>query len=194
MEPIGEQVEIVGLRIDASLIRCPGSVRRQELDPKRGGNLARDVILQDEDAADLAVERFRPDVLTIGDADHRSGDADLVSFPLDAAFEDVGNFELLADLAQIFYLAQAEGRDAPRHAQALDLHEGADDLRGDAVREVGLVAVRAEIGERHRQFKRNRQVVFFRARPAVDHDKPPGARADDVGDAPGVGAGDHGPE
>src|SRR5262245_45565781 len=46
---------------------------------------------------------------------------------------------------------------------------------------------RTDFGERHRQVKRDRQVVLLRIGPAVDDHEPPGASAHDVGDAAGVG-------
>src|SRR6184192_717237 len=123
------------------------SLAGQQLGAQRGGNLARDVILEDEDAADFAVERLRPKVVTVGHGKQRSGDADPASLPLDASFEDLAHFELLADVEQILGLSQAERRGASRYAQALDLRQRADDLAGHAVREISLVALRAEVGE-----------------------------------------------
>ena len=92
--------------------------------------------------------------------------ADPVACPAHAPFEHVGHAERLRDVAHILILAlERERRSARDHFQSLDLRQRIDDFFSEAVTEVFVLPVSAQIGKRqHRDRRRriggpNRQVV-----------------------------------
>ncbi len=94
--------------------------------------------------------------------DELHGDAQAVAGLAHAAFEDVSDAEPLADRAHVESdIAELERRGARGDAQAGDAAEGVEDLLGDAVAEVLLVAPGGEVAERQdgdrRRFRGSRR-------------------------------------
>ena len=71
-----------------------------------GGNL----VLNLEDIRHFAVKTLRPQIAAIGNADELHADADPIAGFADTAFEDVGDVERFADLADILLRAAKDER------------------------------------------------------------------------------------
>jgi hypothetical protein len=77
---------------------------------------------------------------------HRNADA--VTGTADTAFEHVRDVQLACDLAELRILAfEGECRVSGGHAQVLDLTQGIQDLLGQAVAEVLVLLISAQVGE-----------------------------------------------
>jgi len=105
--------------------------------------------LQGEQIADVAIEPLGPEVRTGFGIDQLGVDADLRARPLDASFENIAHPQLAADLFGIYWFALvAEGGVAGDHKAAPDARDIGRQVIGNAVGEVFLLRVVAEIGER----------------------------------------------
>src|SRR5262245_1981250 len=74
-------------------------------DAEGGRDLARDFVLDGEDVLHLVLIDLAPEVIAVLGVDELSGDAEAVGGASDAAFEDMSNVELGADLADVGELA-----------------------------------------------------------------------------------------
>src|SRR5262249_41394337 len=108
-----------------------------------------DLVLDGEDVRQLAVVRLRPEVVAVGDVDQLGADPQPVAGLADAALQDGADAELFADLADVLVAAlEGEGGGAGGDVQPLDPGQGADQLLGQAVAEVLVLGVGAEVAER----------------------------------------------
>ena len=110
--------------------------------------LLRDLFLQREDVAVLAVVLLGEDVMAVAHVDEMHADAQPVAVLAHAAAQDVLDAELLAEGAEIVVGAEVEGHGARDHAQLMDARERVDQLLGHPIAEMTLIARGTEIGER----------------------------------------------
>ena len=121
------QIEIVGREVvGGAEVELAFFLRRQ-----RGLQAVRDRVrefgLNLEHITQLAVERARPELLIGARVDEFAGDTQLAGRPSDAAHENVGDVELVADLAGGFFggavVQHGRARDNPQIADAKQLRE-----------------------------------------------------------------------
>ena len=129
--------------------------RRQELDLQGCHDLQRDLVLEREDVAEVAVIALGPDVAAGCPFDQLGVDPHLLAGLANAALDHIGNAQFLGDLLEIHRLALV-GEDgiAAEHEQTRDLRQIGDDVLGDAVAEELLLGIVAHVGEgqdRHRR-------------------------------------------
>jgi len=94
-------------------------------------------------------------------ADQLRSDAEAVGGPAHATFENARDAERFRDLSNVDVPAfEGERRGARNHFQAGYLHQSVDDLFGEAVAEVLLFLVAAEVGEREDRDRRRRFFGF----------------------------------
>ena len=141
----------------------------QELHLQRFDDRASDLVLHGEDAGQLALVGLRPQVVPARHVDDLCRDADAVPLLAYASFQHGSDVELASDVGELHALAlEEEGRGASRHVQPLDVGEGVQDFLRDAVREVLLILLRAQVGERkHRDRRRPRLADPLRSPSAV---------------------------
>ena len=109
---------------------------------------AGDLVLNREDVSHFAIVPLGPEMVAVGDVDELCGDANPPAGAPHATLEHRGDVELLTDAAEIEVLAlEGEGRCPRRHAQAGQLGQGVDDLLGDAIGEILVLGVAADVGE-----------------------------------------------
>src|SRR5262249_25654827 len=116
---------------------------------KNCGDCARDFILNSEDVAQLAVIPLGPAMGSRHGIDELCVDANTVASSADAALEHIAHAELACDLADVgclsFVLKSRISRD---HQEFGEPRQFGDDVLGDAVAEVLLLYITAEISER----------------------------------------------
>ena len=122
--------------------------RRGELNLQGIRNRLRDIILDGENVSHLAVIPFRPEMRLIGYLNELSGDPNAIARSPDAAFENRSYSEPLTDGAQILFLAaKGKCRCASDHPQLRNLGKSVDNLFGQAVAEVLVFLVGAQVHE-----------------------------------------------
>ena len=138
-----------------------------------GDDHADDVVLHGKDILDLAVIAFGPQIVAGFRFDQLDGNAELRARAPDAAFHHIMHAEFTSDLAHIHGLsAIAEGGIAGNDMELAEAREFADDVFGDAVAEVGLFGIAAEILERQhgdRRPVRQRRILPRRRRDGDGH-------------------------
>src|SRR5579871_545278 len=111
-----------------------------------------DFSLQAESISEIAVVLVRPDMRLRGHLNELQGCANARLLPPDTSFEDVVDRNLLPDLRNVFatVLVARRGK-APDHRQVIRIQARklGRDLLGDAVAEVLLFRISAEIVEWH---------------------------------------------
>src|SRR5688572_10984715 len=109
----------------------------------------RDLILNREHVFHVAIEFFRPQLVSIGDVDQLRADAKPVPDFAHATLENGGHLELSSNLADVFVLSlEGKRRRARRNAKRLNLRESVDQLLRHAIGEVFILGIRAHVGER----------------------------------------------
>src|SRR5262245_17959902 len=102
----------------------------------------RDFVLDLQDLLDIAVVSFSPDVSAGLRFDQPRADAQALTAPSDAAFDDVVSAEIETGPPSIEWLPLERERGASRnHEQRSMLGERGDDVFGNALREVLLAGV-----------------------------------------------------
>src|ERR1700730_17343144 len=86
------------------MIGRPSSLRCDQLNVERNGDPARDLVLQREQIARVAVETLSPQMSVGLGIDQLRVDADLVTRPTDASFEDITHAQLAPDLLHFYRL------------------------------------------------------------------------------------------
>src|SRR5438128_2046330 len=115
---------------------------------QRVEHTAGDLILNGEDVFDLAIEPLRPKVIAVSRVDQLDEDAQSVSGFADAALEKRLNAETFPNLSRVHARsAKREARCAGRNAEPGDLVQRIENFLCDAITEVFLIVLRAEIGE-----------------------------------------------
>ena len=120
-----------------------------QLETQLARDCARDVVLHREDVGGRPVERFGPRAHAVARANQHGVHPEAGGRLPHRSLEEVGDIELAADIARVdrFPLQRERGRPR-RYAQSGNLGERADQIVGDAVGEVLLRGVAAEIRER----------------------------------------------
>jgi hypothetical protein len=114
----------------------------QQSDPTR------DLVLQGEQSAGVAVEPLRPYVRVGFGVYQLSIHADLVPRPTDAPFEHIAYAQLLADLLRVNWLVPISECGITRdYEHVRDPRQIRGQIIGDTIHEVLLLRVVAEIGE-----------------------------------------------
>src|SRR5208282_5636436 len=115
---------------------------------QRAGDPRRDLVLQGEQVADIAVETLGPELRTGFGIDELDIDPYLVAGPLYAALEDVTHAQFSADPLDVIVALVGESGVAGDHQASLDARDVGRQIFGDPISEILLPRVVAEIGER----------------------------------------------
>ena len=116
-----------------------------------------------EEVGDRLVEPLGPEMIAALGVDQLHVDAHAISAALDAAFEHVADVELAPDLFEIDRLALVgEGGVAADHEHAAHARKVGRQALGDAVDEIVLLGIAADIGERQNDDREARRGGFFR--------------------------------
>ena len=92
----------------------PGGLGGDQLDAERVREPARDLILQSEQIARVAVEPLGPKMRIGRGTDQLGVDAELVAGPPDAPFEHIAHAQLAANLLRVDGLVPVRERGIPR--------------------------------------------------------------------------------
>ena len=111
-EIVGVEVKLVGGEVGGGLAVHGVPLGGGEADGQAGGDLRGDLVLDGEEAVRGAVVAFGPDVGVGARVDQLRGDAHLAAFAGDAAFQDVGDAQVAADVAHVEARGIAVGHDA----------------------------------------------------------------------------------
>ena len=108
-----------------------------------------DLVLHVEEVGDGLVEALGPEVCASLSVDELHVDAHSAAAALNAAFEDVANVQFASNLLKIDVLALVgKRRVAPDDKGARNAREVGGQALGDAVDEIVLLRIVADIGER----------------------------------------------
>ena len=136
----------------------------------RGDRLG-DLVLQREDAAQRPVEGIAPQLHAIA-LDELRRDPELLPVAPHAALQEVLHPQECANARHVVAtVLQGEGRGARDHLQLAERGQPVEDFLGDAVGEIDLLRIAAQVGEgqhRHRvldQLRRTRPAVLHKRRP-----------------------------
>jgi hypothetical protein len=142
------QVQVIGLQVVGRLGGQGLLLLRRELDAQRRGDLLGDLVLHLEDVLHLAVVALRPE-REVGVGVHQlRRDPQAGARPAQAAREDVGGVQLLADLRRGDRLvAVDQDGGAGIHLHPLDLRQLRDDVLGDPVPQVLVLLGPAQVLE-----------------------------------------------
>jgi hypothetical protein len=126
----------------------PGGFRFDQLEVEGNCDPARDLVLQDEQIADVAVEPLGPQMRAAFGIDQLSVDAHLAARAPDAPFQHIADAELAADLPRLDRFALVgKGGAASDHEASRDPRQIGRQIVGDTVREIFLFRIVAEICE-----------------------------------------------
>jgi hypothetical protein len=140
------EVEIVRLEILGRHHELLAIARQADLE--RVDDRPCDLVLDGEYILELAIVRFRPEVIAVLDVDQFGGDADAIPDFTHASFQHRRHAELLADLANVYGLAlEGKAGATGRNVQPGHLCQNVDDLFGHAIAEVLVLRVGAHVGE-----------------------------------------------
>src|SRR5580704_3247335 len=146
------QVEIVGLQIRGGPVQ---QWLAAQLEFQGFDDGLRDFILNSEHVGDFAVVALRPEVVSVPRLDQLGGYAEAIPEFAHATFQDIFHVQPLRDAADVLSLSnERERRGARRHQQTRYLHQRIEDVLGQAVAEVFIFLVAAEIGEREHRDRR----------------------------------------
>ena len=134
------------------MVGRPGSLRSNQLEAERSRDPARDLVLQDEQIARVAVEPLGPQMRVGRGVDQLGTDADLIARSPDAPFEHITHAQLAANLLRVDGLVPiGEGGIARDYETVRDPREIGREVFGDPVREILLLPVVAEVCKGRRQ-------------------------------------------
>ena len=140
----GLQHQIVGLRVHAAR-----RIRVRELHLQRRRDRARDLVLHLEDVGELVVVMVRPQLIAIGRVHQFHDHPHLVALAQGAAGEHALDVQLAGDGGGGLLAVAVLRRGIPRdHAQTGLLAQRVGQFLADAVAEVLLFGIAAEVGER----------------------------------------------
>src|SRR6185436_13687352 len=131
------EIERVGLQVIGGRAYEAGDFGAEQPHAERAHDGPRDLLLDPEHILDVAVVRFRPELIA-GDAiGELHGDAEPAPGRPDAALERSPDVELRSDGADVLRLAlERKGGRAGDHPESLDPGKGADQLVRHSVAEV----------------------------------------------------------
>lgn len=149
------QVEVVSIETFGTLAARPLDLGLADLrlDPSDHG--LGDLVLEIEDVGGRAVELLGPDMRAGDPVDQLRADANAVAGPPDAPFEKIPDAEFLRRLARVDRtVLEHEGRVASGHGEGLESRQRGDQVLDHAIREVRLLRVAREVGERQHRDQR----------------------------------------
>jgi hypothetical protein len=136
----------------------PGGLHSDQLDAERDREPARDLVLQGEQIARIAVEPLCPKMRVGRGIDQLSINAELVARPANAPFQHIAHTRLAADLLRVDRLVPVRERGIARdHEHARHPRQIGRQILGDPVREILLLGVTAEIGKRQHDDRQTRR-------------------------------------
>ena len=155
------RVGVVGVALSTAALRVAEQLHLQRSDDRQ-----RDLVLQLEDIAHLAVVALGPHLIAVGGVDELHRDAQPVTGPPDAALEHAVDAKRLGDRRRFDRLAlEREGRRARGDLQRVDLRQCVQQFFSQTVAEVLVVAIRAHVGEwQDRQGRHSRAAWLLRPR------------------------------
>ena len=125
---------------------------------ERVGDGLGNLFLDGENVGQLAVEAVRPKLAVIRRTHQLRTDAHAVTLAAQRSIEHMRDAELAADLAHAeFLIPERERRSARGDGQSVDAGQDIQDLFGHALGQIGVVRIRAEVGERQH---RNRARIW----------------------------------
>src|SRR5215813_3585927 len=140
------------------LRRFPANARHlgsQDLRAHRADDPVGDVVLQLEHVGQRAVVSFRPQVNPIGGIDQLAGDSNLVGGFAHAALEHVAHAQFVRDLADVDRLTLVgKGRIAGDDEEPALAGQSGDDVLGEAVGEIFLLGIAADVLKRQHSDRR----------------------------------------
>ena len=180
--------------------RCAASSSRPDFECFDDG--LGDFVLHRKDIRHLTVEAIGPELRSVRGVDELRRDADSIACPPHAPFEDCEHVERFRDSSDVLILAsEREGGGTGDDAQPGDASQRVEDFLREAVAEVFVFLVRAEVGERQDSDRRmnlgdlgGAQLKGFPYRRSWSEIAPPapsggnGARCDPVRAAPAAAA------
>src|SRR4051812_1582045 len=105
-----------------------------------------DFILNRKNVVELAIEPIRPDMVPVACVNELHADADAVACFTYAALQERLDSEPCADVARVHVRSsKCKARCPRRYMQARDLCQCIEDLFSDAISEVFLISVPAEV-------------------------------------------------
>ena len=143
------QVVLVGLGVGGRAAGDEGALLRQQLHLEGVDDAAGDLVLEREDIVQAAVVAIGPEMPAAAAVDQLDGDAHAVPGLAYAALEDVADTERVRRLAHFDGLALVgEDRAARDDEQRGHARQVGDDVLGEAVGEILLLGIAADVGER----------------------------------------------
>ena len=147
MDP--SKVELVGFEVQRRPPLDRFAIGAQQLNAQGPCGHPRDLRLDREDVVELSIVALRPAVLLRRHVDELHGDSDPVSYLPNAALQDRPDPQLLADLSDRFGCRAVLGHGrSGDHPEPADLRADRDQFLRQAVGEVLVPGVRADIGKR----------------------------------------------
>src|SRR5690348_4794339 len=145
----GQQVELVSGDVGGSTPFERLALRWHELDLERLDDRRRDFVLNSENVFEVAVEALRPDMLAADSVDELRVDPHTPARLPHAAFKNVGDPELLSEIADVHRLTlEGECGVAGDNAQRRDFRQIGRDVFADAVAEIFLLGIAAHVLKR----------------------------------------------
>src|SRR5688572_8539733 len=142
-------VELIRLRIGGSALHQGGVPPLPKLYLEGADDFTRDLLLHAKHVRHVAVVVLRPEVLVGPRIDELRGDPHAPAALPNAALENVTDVELLRDLPDRLIRSFIVHRRSPRdHSELGYTRQAREDLLGEAVAEVLVVAGRAQVDER----------------------------------------------
>ena len=112
-------------------------------------NAQRDIGLNREDVREITIVRLRPEMLVALRIDQLRDDAHAIAGAAHAPLEDRRSIQLRTDLAQaVLAFLERHDRGPRNHLETADLRQVGNDIFGDAVGEVLVLRIRAQVEER----------------------------------------------
>ncbi len=142
------QVVFVGLRVRGGARGDRLALLGQQLQLERRDHVLRDLVLERKDIGEFAFEALRPEMIGAERVDQLHIDADLLAGFLHAALQDVPDIEIARDIGKVGSLALVgKGLVAGDDEQRRDLGEIGGEILGDAVGEILLLGIAADVVE-----------------------------------------------
>jgi hypothetical protein len=136
----------------------PGGLCGDQLEVERDSDLARDLVLQGEQIARVAIETLGPQMRVGLGIDQLGVYAELVARPPDAPFEHIAHAQLATNLLRVDRLVPVGKRGIARdHEHVRHPRQIGRQIVGDPVGKILLVGVVAEVGERQHDDRQARR-------------------------------------
>jgi hypothetical protein len=147
-EGASHQVVLVGLGVGGRAAGDEGALLRQQLHLEGIDDAVGDLVLEREDVVQAAVVAIGPEMPAAAAVDQLDGDAHAVPGLAHAALEDMADAERARRLTHFDRLALVgEDRVARDHEQRGHARQVGDDVLGEAVGEILLLGIAADVGE-----------------------------------------------